>query len=199
VGTDDVTRLAGLLGTLVLLLALTACTGPDDEQPGASGTATTRASTKAPPGKSFGRLEEGVVGRVNDGDTITLDDGRKIRLLQIDAPELYDDCYGKDARREAERLMPPGTRVTLQKDPDLDERDTYGRLLRYVEANGLNMNAELVVFGAAVPYFYRGERGRYARDLLAAVEQARSKRLGLWRACPAAKLEPGIGSVTGRA
>ena len=30
----------------------------------------------------------GVVARVADGDTLTLRDGRRIRLVQIDAPEL---------------------------------------------------------------------------------------------------------------
>lgn len=185
-----------LLAAALLVAAGCSADGGSDEQ--AAGTATTEVAQGAPPpSKSFGKLETGVVATVNDGDTITLRDGRKIRLLQIDAPELYEDCYGQAARKEALRLMPPGTPVTLQKDASLDATDKFGRLLRYVEANGLNMNAELVVFGAAVPYFFRGERGRYSRDLLIAVDEARKKNRGLWKACPAAKLNPGLGSFTG--
>jgi endonuclease YncB( thermonuclease family) len=168
-------------------------TGP----PSATGPAPAPGPESQPPVKRFGALEEGVVARINDGDTITLADGRTIRLVQIDAPELGTECYGEGARREAEKLMPPGTRVTLQRDPLLDDRDAYGRLLRYVEANRLNMNAELVVFGAAVPYFFRGERGRYAADLLTAVETAQAERVGLWKACPGTKLNHGVGSLTG--
>ncbi len=122
-----------------------------------------------------------------------------MRLVQIDAPELYDDCYGQEARRAALTLMPVGTRITLQRDPSLDATDRFGRLLRYVEAKGLNMNAELVVVGAAVPYFFHGERGRFARDLLAAVDTARVEHAGLWKACPRAKLDTGLGSLTGPA
>lgn len=190
-------RRLGTVAALAVVLATAAagCTGGDD----AADTTPERSGTggKTSGGKSFGALESGVVARVNDGDTITLRDGRKVRLLQIDAPELFDECYGQGARREAEKLMPPGTTVTLQKDPALDDRDKFGRYLRYVEANALNMNAELVVFGAAVPYFFRGERGRYARDLLTAVAEARRKRIGLWKACPNAKLNSGLGSLTG--
>ena len=49
------------------------------------------------------------------------------------------------------------------------------------------------------PYFFRNERGRYAGDLLDAVDEARDARRGYWGACPAAKLNTGIGSVTGKA
>ncbi len=203
--------LPGRRRTLLSLAVLTAilasgaagCTGGDESADTARGTTTGRTTTTSSSGssssgrKSVGALDSGIVARVNDGDTITLRDGRKIRLLQIDAPELFDDCYGQAARREAEKLMPPGTKVTLQKDPALDDRDRFGRYLRYVEANALNLNAALVSFGAAVPYFFRGERGRYARDLLGAVAEARRTRAGLWKACPNAKLNTGLGSITG--
>ena len=69
--------------------------------------------------------------------------------------------------------------------PALDPIDQYGRLLRYVKRAGVNVNIRLVLVGAARPYFYRGERGRYADRLVAAASQARAAKRGLWGACRA--------------
>lgn len=143
--------------------------------------------------------EHAIVDRVNDGDTLTLRGGRKVRLLQVDAPELQSDCYGRAATRELTSLAPKGTRVTLVRDARLDVVDKHGRLLRYVFVGRRNVSVELVRRGAASPYFFRNVRGRYADALMAAVEAAREARRGYWGACPAAELNPGIGSVTGRA
>jgi micrococcal nuclease len=120
-----------------------------------------------------------------------------VRLLQIDAPELHGDCFGKGALSALRELTPKGTRVTLVRDPGLDQTDRYGRLLRYVLANGTNVNVALVRGGAASPYFFRNERGRYADELLAAVKKARADKLGYWGACPKAQLNTGLGSITG--
>lgn len=141
--------------------------------------------------------EAAVVASVGDGDTLRLRDGRRVRLVQIDAPELHGDCYGRASRAALRRLAPEGTRVRLERDPALDARDGYGRLLRYVVVAGRNVNLALVREGAAAPYFYRKERGRYARALLEAVEQARRERRGFWGACPGAELNTGVGSITG--
>lgn len=189
-------RLPAAAAVVAAALAAAGCTGDGGR---GAGTATTRASQQAPPAESSGGLDTGVVARVNDGDTLTLRDGRKVRLLQIDAPELDGDCYGRAARREALRLLPPGTTVTLRRDAALDDRDRYGRYLRYVEANARNANAELVAAGAAVPYFFRGQRGRHAAELMAAVAEARRAKAGLWQACPRARLDTGLGSLTGPA
>jgi endonuclease YncB( thermonuclease family) len=125
-----------------------------------------------------------VVAREGDGDTVDLRSGQRVRLVQIDAPELGDgECYGRASLRELEELAPPGTEVELEHDSGLDDTDRFGRLLRYVRSDGTNLNVELVRRGAATPYFFRGERGRYADELLAAVEDARSERLGMWRSC----------------
>lgn len=123
------------------------------------------------------------VDRIVDGDTLRLRDGERVRLLQIDAPEAGEECYAADATRELSRLAPGGTRVALEADPDLDRRDRYGRLLRYVFAGRLNVNVVLVRRGAATPYFYDGDRGRYARRFLDAVAAARRERRGMWGAC----------------
>jgi micrococcal nuclease len=139
----------------------------------------------------------GVVARVNDGDTLTLRGGERVRLLQVDAPELTTDCYGRAAQQALAALVPEGTRVRLVRDAALDDTDRYGRLLRYVIVGEQDVNVELVRRGAASPYFFRNERGEHALELLDAVESARDGRLGYWGACPRARLNTGLGAQTG--
>lgn len=123
------------------------------------------------------------VARVVDGDTLVLRGGARVRLLQVDAPEAGRECYAGAATRELARLAGPGTVVVLEPDARLDESDRYGRLLRYVRVGAVNVNVELVRRGAATPYFYGGDRGRYAPRLLAAAAEARAARRGMWGAC----------------
>jgi len=156
-----------------------------------------RGDTSEPPDPSTG--EAATVEWVNDGDTLTLAGGAKVRLVQIDAPELHSDCYGRAALRALIDLTPNGTRVRLVADPELDERDVHGRLLRYVYRDGLNVNVELVRRGAASPYYFRKEHGGFAEELDDAVEDARDRRAGYWGACPGADLDTGRGSITGPA
>jgi micrococcal nuclease len=136
---------------------------------------------------------------VYDGDTLTLRDGRRVRLLQIDTPELGSgECYSRAARTALLALAPPGKRVVLEADPALDRVDRYGRLLRYVKRNGVNVNLELARRGAAAPYFYRGDRGRYSGWLMQAARSAKATKRGLWRACPRTVLDPFRAVSTGQ-
>ena len=101
-----------------------------------------------------------MVARVADGDTLELESGERVRLLQVDSPELGEgECYSEQARETLERLAPPGTELDLETDPGLDSVDDFGRLLRYVFANGENVNVALVRAGAAAPYFFEGNEG----------------------------------------
>lgn len=172
-----------LIPLLVVAIVAAALTGCGDDNPPAVLIAS----------------DLGVVARVNDGDTITLRGGGKVRLLQVDAPELTTDCYGRSAKRELEQVLHPGTQVRLVRDPALDDTDRYGRLLRYVLVGERDVNLELVRRGAASPYFFRNERGEHAEELLDAVDAAREEGAGYWRACPAARLNTGVGALTGPA
>ena len=135
--------------------------------------------------------EETAVARVIDGDTIETDAGERIRLVQLDAPELQDDeCYAQEASAALGDLIPPGTEIRLEADPSLDDVDRFGRLLRYVHRGEKNVNLELVRSGAASVWFFEGDRGRYADELLEAARQARDAGRGLWGACPTAELDP---------
>lgn len=156
-------------------------------------------STSAPTAAAPPAGESATVAYVNDGDTLRTTSGRKVRLLQIDAPELHGDCFGNAALTALRRLVPNGAHVTLVRDPALDATDRYGRQLRYVFASGTNVNIALVREGAASPYFFRKGRGRYARAMLDAVDEARAAHRGYWGACPRAQLNTGLGSITGPA
>lgn len=165
---------ASALAALALLLAVA----------GASGrTATPRTA---------------VVASITDGDTLRLASGDRVRFLQIDTPELgTGECYSRAARTALLQRVPVGSRVELEVDPRLDRVDRYGRLLRYVHRGTMNVNVALVRAGAAAPYFYGGERGRYAARLLAEARRARAARRGLWGACPSAVLDPSAQVETG--
>jgi len=135
--------------------------------------------------------ERATVAEVVDGDTLRLDDGRHVRLVQIDAPEPRDrECYGAEATAALLELAPEGTEVTLVRDGALDNVDRFDRPLRYVFVGARNLNIELVREGAAAPYFFDGDRGRYADRLLDAAEDAREQGIGLWGACPETELAP---------
>jgi len=144
-------------------------------------------------------LASGLVAFVPDGDTIRLADNRKLRLVQVDAPELpQGECYAEEAMRELERLAPIGVEIVPHTDGKLGLKDEHGRFLAYVFKGKEHVNLRLIELGAAAPYFYRRERGRYADQLLAAAQRARSDRRGLWGACPRTELNPYRGVNTRR-
>jgi micrococcal nuclease len=160
------------------------------------GLAAVLAALLAVPG--LAGAQTGRVARITDGDTLVLAGGARVRLLQIDAPEAGGgECFSRAARKRLARLAPVGSIVRLDADPALDDRDRFGRLLRYVTRNGVNVNLRLVATGAAAPYFYRGERGRWAGALHASARRAKRQRLGLWGACPRARLDPTRALQTG--
>jgi micrococcal nuclease len=167
------------------------------------GLALTVLVLAAGPGASA--APSGALGRIDhvaDGDTVDLTNGAKIRLVQIDTPEVYftPECYGKQASAITKRLLPAGTLVRLTAEPATDRVDAYGRLLRYVTRvrDGLNVNVFLVRVGAAAPYFYDGRRGRYAALLDRLALRARTLHLGLWGACRGTPFDPDRGVATGK-
>jgi micrococcal nuclease len=137
------------------------------------------------------RGDNATVRTIVDGDTIVLTDGRRVRLVQLDAPEPDQaECYSRAATRELAKLIPAGTDIELETDPALGAADEFGRTLAYVQRGGTNVNVELVRRGAAAPWFYEGVRGRHAAQLLLAADEARRHDRGLWGACPGAVLDP---------
>jgi endonuclease YncB( thermonuclease family) len=137
------------------------------------------------------------VVRVNDGDTLTISTGEKVRLLQIDTAEISPaECYGAEAHKALITLIGKSS-ITLESDSVSDDKDQFGRKLRYVKVGKVNLNLKLVEIGAATPYFYQGEKGKYAAQLLKAAQNAKAKKIGLWKICPNTKLEPFKPATTG--
>jgi endonuclease YncB( thermonuclease family) len=143
----------------------------------------------------------GKIDHVTDGDTIVLRGGEKIRLVQIDTPEVYfgKECYGSEASAETKNLLPPGTPVRITTDPKLDQKDRYGRTLAYVWNGSSLVNLRLVRDGVAAPYFFSGDEGEYAHLIFKSAVAARNAGKGLWGHCRkgAVPLRTNLGVATG--
>lgn len=128
---------------------------------------------------------EAVVEYVHDGDTLFLDDGRKVRLLGINTPEISDppECYGAEATALLRALLPKGTPVWVAHDRE--PLDRYGRSLLFVYTDdGTNVNLELLSQGAATVEMYTPNL-LLQDEARAAEDTARAAGLGLWGRCPA--------------
>lgn len=120
---------------------------------------------------------ECVVERVGDGDTFTCRDGRRVRLIGVDTPELKQGEPGRQAHAALRRLLPPGETVRLERD--VAPRDRYRRELAYVWRGSRMVNETLVREGWAVLYTVP-PNVKYAERLEQAQKEARAARAGLW-------------------
>jgi micrococcal nuclease len=123
--------------------------------------------------------EEGVrVVRVIDGDTIEIAGGAHVRYIGIDTPETYPEkeLYGPEAKAKNIELV-EGKLVTLEQD--VSDTDRYGRLLRYVYADGVFVNGELVRLGYARAAAYPPDT-RYQWQLEHLEKEAKAAKLGIW-------------------
>lgn len=189
----------GLIGAVALVLASAAGCGGDAsarevtaiDPPGieAAPAEIAPAETAPPvPSATEAKTKLVSVARVIDGDTIELRNGDRVRLVQIDSPEVGEECFADESTEVLSAILPVGTKVRLAADRRLDDVDRYERLLRYVFKGNKNVNLTLVQRGAASVWFYDGDTGRYAHRLLKAVKRAKADNRGLWGACPGTKL-----------
>lgn len=119
-----------------------------------------------------------VVKRLADGDSFTCADGRKVRLLLMDAPELAQSPWGRMAKAQLERLATPGT--VLRLELDRSPTDRYGRTLAYAYAGNVMLNEWMVANGWAVVLAY--ENVRYLDRFNRAESTARAAKKGFWQA-----------------
>ncbi len=146
------------------------------------------ASTDDPPGSA-------TVVRVVDGDTVVVDlagHDENVRLIGIDTPESVavdrpDECYGAEAAANLSALVPPGTKVRIERD--LEARDQYDRLLGYVYRvdDDLFVNLALVTGGFAETLAYPPNT-THRPELEQAQRAARTRGVGLWTACGTADI-----------
>lgn len=85
------------------------------------------------------------VVNVHDGDTFTLSDGQRVRLLGVDAPEL-GNCFSDNAKQALSSLV-VGKRVRITEE----KRDMYGRRMGLVYIGNVLVNDEMLRNGYARP------------------------------------------------
>ncbi len=126
--------------------------------------------------------QQAVVTRVVDGDTVWLADGRHVRLLGINAPELAHDGRPEEplARKAREELGDLIAGRPIHLAPGSQPHDHYGRLLaRVFLADGREAGVELVRAGLAVAVAIPPNlAGMGARQ--AAEGEARRHHRGIW-------------------
>jgi micrococcal nuclease len=173
-----------------------AAPGDPDTAPG-DGAPGTGPSDGGPPEGVPSPAQAAVVDRVVDGDTVRVrvdrpggdippTDSVRVRLLNIDAPELDhpdrgEDCGAAQATELVEELTPPGATVWLV--PDVEDRDVYDRPLRGVFTDdGVFVNAEVVRAGWAEVVLFE-PNDRFHEPLLPIERHAREAGRGAWAAC----------------
>lgn len=118
-----------------------------------------------------------LVSYVVDGDTIDLANGERVRLVGIDTPE-QGEC-GSDAATAHLAGLVLGERVRLRISDE--DRDGYGRLLRYVDVGGVDAGLRQIEAGLAVARFdSRDGYGYHPREnrYVAADKATPDKRCG---------------------
>lgn len=132
------------------------------------------------------------VVRVADGDTVTVvkygeaDCGKKcrskIRLLGIDAPEMKMP-YGEESKATLERLIKEANGIVTVSFQE-NKKDRYKRIVGKLEANGKDLNLEMIKQGMA--WYFKKYRKDVATSDQAKYEKAQKtaedNRLGLWKA-----------------
>jgi micrococcal nuclease len=120
---------------------------------------------------------------VYDGDTVELEDGRKVRLLGINTPEIQHkdkmaEAGGEDAKAWLINKL-QHTRVRLEFD--VEKIDKYGRTLAYLFSEKKeHINLSLVKAGLATISIYPPNL-LYVNELIAAENKAEQERLGIWQ------------------
>jgi endonuclease YncB( thermonuclease family) len=135
-----------------------------------------------------GKLPSVQVQRVVDGDTLRLVDGRSVRLIGLNTPELgrqgrSAEPFAEVARKRLQALVAAGDgRVSLQLGQQT--RDHYGRTLAHVyDSRGRNLEAQLLAEGLG--YMVAIAPNLALVDCQQSAERgARQAQLGLWRNPP---------------
>lgn len=115
------------------------------------------------------------VTKVIDGDTVEIESGEKVRLLGINAPE-ENEYYYQEAKERLTKLV-EGKLVKLETSSE--DKDRYGRLLRYIFVDDLHANLRLLKEGYATVYIINPDE-QYYLEFKKAEKEAKESKLGLW-------------------
>lgn len=121
-------------------------------------------------------LNETGLQEVIDGDTIVIPLDLHVRLIGINAPE-KDSYYYEESKSILEIILKD---KDLYLEKDVEDKDQYGRLLRYLYTDDIFVNLEMVKRGFANVYT-NPPNVKYIEDLLEAERHAREHDLGLWK------------------
>lgn len=119
--------------------------------------------------------ERAQVLSVIDGDTFILKDGRKVRLIGIDAPARSEPYYD-EAKWELMKLV-LNKEVLLLKDRS--ETDKEDRLLRYAYADDTLVNEKMLKSGLAKVLTLPPDVA-HSQLFLSAERDAREEHVGMW-------------------
>jgi len=133
-------------------------------------TVTPIGSSAAAPIDPF----SGIVVRAIDGDTVELADGRRIRYIGVDAPELH--AAGGAAAAARNRDLVQGKTVRLEFEHE--HQDRYGRVLAHVWVAETLVSAELASEGLVATALFPPNL-LHADELLKAQEDARAAHRGV--------------------
>ena len=124
------------------------------------------------------------VAKVVDGDSLTLTDGRKIRLVGVNTPELNStDPKQKILAEQAKRavLLFFATQKTIYTQTDSDRLDRYGRQLSHIyRADGSSLTAHLISQGLGWQILVP-PNGLHQACYIANEQYAKKQALGVWR------------------
>lgn len=132
---------------------------------------------------SFASSRYYTVKYVYDGDTILIDNGKKVRYLGVDAPDF--NYNGQNNSRLAELSkdfnlqLVKGERVRLEFDKN--KKDQYGRLLAYVFLNGNEMINAILIRKGLAHVMIKIPNKKYLDLLLKYQRQAMKKKIGVWQ------------------
>lgn len=143
-----------------------------------------RPSPTATPLKLFTRSARSKykVSRVIDGDTVVLENNKRVRLLGINTPEIESryrpaEPGGAEAKRWLQKKL-QGRSVYLEQDRQ--KQDHYKRRLAHLYlTDGEHINLSLVEQGLAVVTLIPPNL-LHTNTLLRAQRQAEAKKLGIW-------------------
>jgi micrococcal nuclease len=123
-----------------------------------------------------------LVTRVVDGDTVELENGEKIRYLDVNTPEISPpaECYGPEATAFNRDLV---ENKQVQLEYDVECRDRYHRLLAYVTVGGQMVNRVLLERGYARVLIIPPNGQEHEQEFRDLEASARNAAVGLWGAC----------------
>lgn len=122
-----------------------------------------------------------LVTSVHDGDTFSLVDGQRVKLLGVNAPEL-GLCMAEEAKNKLKELV-------LNKKVKLTEekRDTYGRIMGLIYVDNKLINEIMLSDGFARPDYTPNSKSEILKQ---SYKIAVSKNLGIHKKCKKVNPKP---------